>query len=1117
MDTIVDLNATVTLLTSHGKPLCKTFTQTPDGVVSTPSANMHKGLAQEVYARTPVELARLLDGLTQQQAIALGSLKSGKASAALTTKRHATGDVIARSTDHLHFKPDRLAWFLLDFDTKAMPDHVAERIADMGGPWPALCAIWPELAHAASVVRPSSSDGVTGADGAVRRSDGIHVYVLMHLTCPMSETLKTLQARAWVLGLGWLMISKAGDFLVRSIVDTTVGSPERLVYEAPPILGPGVARYPRPTIIQDGIALMGLPTHEADKAKADVLIAQAKRGLADRAAEIKEKHMAERVADLVERKKIAPKLARKIIEQRVNGCVLDDRDTLQIDTGEWVAVGDILDDPGTWDRRGIPDPIEGLEYGPDKATLMLTPRVGHPTDRPVIVSHAHGKKTVFRFKRYEMTAPPDLGPHYPAPTEPRQEAIKAHGRTVEDWADAAFKTVRASRDVKALEEMDEYDRAVAVGEIMGRYGLDHTPRSYLTRNSNAPRWMLTGALGVGKTETILRVLVENPDVTALFLVPDHQMAEEVAERYLAMGGDRAMVLRGRAMVDPEVEGEKMCLMAHRAAQVLKHGLSVRSALCEKCPKRNQCGYMRQARFLSGARAVFAPHDWAWFQLPGDFKPDVVIFDERPRDFGINVHDLPVDWLLSDLVFDGGDAFETMDALSARHHILHPLMRTLHYAARLYPWAMLAVLRQYGWTRDHLAEAVRVVDLFGARGVLRGCRNFVMHDLCKVDEVLCAPPRPIQEFKALLMALEAEIDLGHLNPTTVRLTSDDSFRITTTKTLANVPNAPFLHLDGTGDEALANAWFGALDHRNHKVERNAYVTQVTGHSFSKAYMTAGGGEWQGEWKDRSEAFQADLWGVVRADEGAAVFSYKATKPDGWFGALRGLDRWANHPSGYVIGRNQPGPRDVEHLAAPFAVRAGHVIQSSEYGQEWRGIRMRDGSVTPQLVDVHPDPWVQRVLEQIRERESEQAMDRLRLIHNPQRKSIYLLMPIVLDQTVDRVIDWKDFVRGGERIERAIRRYGFLPMSGKECVRLFPDIWDNRMTANRDLEPLQGATAETFVTFGNKESLITECYQCLYQRNAHYAHSVKAFVFATAATARERIAEIVGELRSFELLE
>ena len=46
--------------------------------------------------------------------------------------------------------------------------------------------------------------------------------------------LDALQKRAWLAGYGWIYVAGRGSLLTRSIVDVTVGSPERLVFEGPP-------------------------------------------------------------------------------------------------------------------------------------------------------------------------------------------------------------------------------------------------------------------------------------------------------------------------------------------------------------------------------------------------------------------------------------------------------------------------------------------------------------------------------------------------------------------------------------------------------------------------------------------------------------------------------------------------------------------------------------------------------------------------------------------------------------------------------------------------------------------------------------------------------------------
>jgi len=80
-------------------------------------------------------------------------------------------------------------------------------------------------------------------------------------------------------------------------------------------------------------------------------------------------------------------------------------------------------------------------------------------------------------------------------------------------------------------------------------------------------------------------------------------------------------------------------------------------------------------------------------------------------------------------------------------------------------------------------------------------------------------------------------------------------------------------------------------------------------------------------------------------------------------------------------------------------------------------MRDGSTERVNVSVHPDPRVQAVVEQGREAEMMQAIDRLRLIHNEKRKTVYILCSIPLDLAVDELVTWKQLT-GDRRLSDAL---------------------------------------------------------------------------------------------------
>jgi hypothetical protein len=108
----------------------------------------------------------------------------------------------------------------------------------------------------------------------------------------------------------------------------------------------------------------------------------------------------------------------------------------------------------------------------------------------------------------------------------------------------------------------------------------------------------------------------------------------------AEGSPPSIHVLGRGSPDPDQPGITMCLLHETAQPLAQRGVSVRQALCENCPYADVCGYLKQekeiVRLASAQEGVvmFAPHDYAFMPLPGLVEPDLVIFDERPRDNGV---------------------------------------------------------------------------------------------------------------------------------------------------------------------------------------------------------------------------------------------------------------------------------------------------------------------------------------------------------------------------------------------------------------------------------------------------------------------------------------------------
>jgi len=70
----------------------------------------------------------------------------------------------------------------------------------------------------------------------------MHIYLHVLAGDDIPRTLAALSDRLWLNGCGWLVVGAAGQVLVRSIVDASVGTPERLVFEGAPVVEPPLAR-----------------------------------------------------------------------------------------------------------------------------------------------------------------------------------------------------------------------------------------------------------------------------------------------------------------------------------------------------------------------------------------------------------------------------------------------------------------------------------------------------------------------------------------------------------------------------------------------------------------------------------------------------------------------------------------------------------------------------------------------------------------------------------------------------------------------------------------------------------------------------------------------------------
>ena len=360
-----------------------------------------KGYVTVQNASSAQELATLAQSLTPQDAFCLGQPRGASIFSATPVATRQTRQALAnrsipilsRTKDDFSFGQGE-GWLLLDYDTKGLSEAVLSKIECLGGIMNALRYVWPELDNGDFVVRPSSSAGVHIVGDPAPNVSGFHMFVRLKRAADIPQALKALHSRCWLHGLGYHMISKSGHLLDRSIVDITVGSPERLIFTAPPVLGEGIVREHQYGAVHQGVE-MPCPKAPFGAQWSRARDIDRQQSQPD-AAKQRSIYLRKSIEDQQASHGGSYAAAEAIVLNRIEGRQLLDDDVLQLSSGVTATVGDILDQIKLGERISCADPIEGREYNPTAAAVLWEP----PHKFPALISHAHGELTRYSFARF---------------------------------------------------------------------------------------------------------------------------------------------------------------------------------------------------------------------------------------------------------------------------------------------------------------------------------------------------------------------------------------------------------------------------------------------------------------------------------------------------------------------------------------------------------------------------------------------------------------------------------------------------------------------------------------------------------------------------------------------
>jgi len=386
-----------TLFETFGETLSKVITLDADGRLVSDSTHciMSRGRAHRVPCSNLYGFARGIETMPGRCALSLGVMRAELPDTVKIRVKANPGSqaegFIARTQDHIEFRPGQVALILLDHDRKGVPDDVKAKLDKLGGFVAALGFLMPEFPVTGYARRLSTSASISNTETGetYEGSGGEHVFLVIADGSDTKRFLDTLHDRSWLAGLGWHLVGQAGQLLERSIIDKSVGSPERLVFEGAPTVHPPLRQVRRRVTVHDGPPLDTLsacPPLTASKEREVIhLKAESRQKLRGECAEAERRFIGLRAAEAVARGASADR-AQRMARQWAGNVLLPDvpLEFADPEIGQ-TTVGAVLLDPGRYIDEPLADPIEGPTYGKQTAKVLR-----RPNGEVFVRSFAHG-------------------------------------------------------------------------------------------------------------------------------------------------------------------------------------------------------------------------------------------------------------------------------------------------------------------------------------------------------------------------------------------------------------------------------------------------------------------------------------------------------------------------------------------------------------------------------------------------------------------------------------------------------------------------------------------------------------------------------------------------------
>lgn len=545
---------------------------------------------------------------------------------------------------------------------------------------------------------------------------------------------------------------------------------------------------------------------------------------------------------------------------------------------------------------------------------------------------------------------------------------------------------------------------------------------------------IRAAAGLGKSTQAIQEMYERGMVVDYF-VPSFALAKEQADRLPPLA---ACAIRGRAHSDPE--NPPLCAK-YEAVNALQHaGLGYLAAplLCGKidpetgkrpCPHATGCRYLSQ--FNNPAPIRFYAHEWLPLPERDKRTPQVAVIDESFRD----ALERFKTWNVADL-FAAGPLYRALVAGVADGNLIEAATARLDEIDALLAAAEAAPLPNVH-PEMTAAEATRALSGLEHQG---------------------------SEF-SFLRAVKRAVE-GKTPRAVWHVPHRGEIRAAWTVPIKFVgADVPRLFLDASLSRRIVEAVSPGVELLDIAARRNAHVVQVADTALSMTRL-----------KDNNDHLDSRI--VEFATRKAMENPHGAIiAPKDWLtahgsrlpccvkqahpGALRGLNELENADWLILVGRNEPPPWAVEAVArAWFAGDMEHGTVTREQTALVAG----NGDAATITRTAFTDPRCQEILESIREQESLQAVDRLRLIHAPRAKTVYLLSNLPLPGLPpDELTTLNNLLLPGRLAEVMLRDFALVGPAA--LATRHPDLFPTAKAAEREYRTFTEAV-NTAILYKNR---------------------------------------------------